>query len=97
MTVVNTSDKPVTLKRNCKLADVFPCVAVKDLDVFQGVQFASQEPPSRTGMKNTGADEQPAGNLPSASLHDPLDKSLLELGLSGSGDGRERYHKKVLK
>ena len=30
--VINPSHKPVTLKRNCKIADVFPCVALEDFD-----------------------------------------------------------------
>lgn len=34
--VTNLSDKPVTLKRNCKLADVFPCLAVEDFELLQG-------------------------------------------------------------
>lgn len=33
---VNMSDKPITLKRNSKLADVSPCLAVEDFEVFQG-------------------------------------------------------------
>ncbi|KAL1268819.1 hypothetical protein QQF64_034182 [Cirrhinus molitorella] len=35
MKIMNLSDQPVTLKRNCKLADVSPCVAVEDFTVFQ--------------------------------------------------------------
>lgn len=35
MKIVNLSDQPVTLKRNCKLADVSPCVAAEDFTVFQ--------------------------------------------------------------
>lgn len=35
--VTNLSDKPVTLKRNCKLADVFPCLAVEDFELLQGL------------------------------------------------------------
>lgn len=31
--VVNPSDKPVTLRKNTKLADVSPCVALEDFDV----------------------------------------------------------------
>ncbi|KAF0029457.1 hypothetical protein F2P81_018562 [Scophthalmus maximus] len=31
--VMNPSDKPVTLKRNTKLADVSPCVALEDLEL----------------------------------------------------------------
>lgn len=34
--VTNLSDKPVTLRRNCKLADVFPCMAVEDFELLQG-------------------------------------------------------------
>lgn len=30
--VINPSCKPVTLKRNCKIADVSPCVAIEDFD-----------------------------------------------------------------
>ncbi|KAL0194912.1 hypothetical protein M9458_008484, partial [Cirrhinus mrigala] len=38
--VTNFSDKPVTLKRNRKLADVFLCVAVEDFEIFQGLSRA---------------------------------------------------------
>lgn len=31
--VLNATDKPITLRRNTKLADVFPCVALEDLDI----------------------------------------------------------------
>lgn len=30
--IINPSTKPVTLRRNCKIADVFPCVALEDFD-----------------------------------------------------------------
>ena len=36
MKVTNMSNKPITLKRNSKLADVSPCLAVEDFEVFQG-------------------------------------------------------------
>ncbi|KAJ7985093.1 hypothetical protein DPEC_G00348500 [Dallia pectoralis] len=36
MEVTNISDKPITLRRNSKLADVFTCVAAEDLILFQG-------------------------------------------------------------
>lgn len=52
MTVVNLSHKPVTLRRNCKLADVSPCLATEDLDVFQGLQFV---PGSQPSAKSQGA------------------------------------------
>ncbi len=38
--VTNVSDKPITLKRNRKLADVSPCVAVEDFELFQGLSRA---------------------------------------------------------
>lgn len=31
--VLNATDKPIMLRRNTKLADVFPCVALEDLDI----------------------------------------------------------------
>lgn len=37
MKVANVSDQPVTLKRNSKLADVSPCLAVEDFELLQGV------------------------------------------------------------
>lgn len=45
MTVVNPSDKAVTLKRNCKLADVSPCLAIEDLAASQGLYVASEKQP----------------------------------------------------
>lgn len=36
MKVTNLSDRPVTLKRNCKLADVSPCLAVEDFELLRG-------------------------------------------------------------
>lgn len=31
--VINPSHKRVTLRRNCKIADVSPCVALEDFDI----------------------------------------------------------------
>jgi hypothetical protein len=75
MTVVNPSDKAITLKRNCKLADVFPCLAVEDLDVFQGSQAASEKEQPDTEKRQHDASF-------SASLSSQAGKSLSELGLS---------------
>lgn len=36
MKVTDMSDKPITLKRNSKLADVSPCLAVEDFEVCCG-------------------------------------------------------------
>lgn len=74
MTVVNPSDKAITLKRNCKLADVFPCLAIKDLDVFQGVHVASEKQPD--------ADNKQPDTSPTVYFVDQLAKSLSEMGLS---------------
>jgi len=30
--VINPSSKPVTLRCNCKLADIYPCIALEDFD-----------------------------------------------------------------
>ncbi|XP_038128016.1 uncharacterized protein LOC119774555 [Cyprinodon tularosa] len=43
LTVVNPSDKPLMLKKNSKLADVSPCLAVEDFDVFQGLHMAVED------------------------------------------------------
>lgn len=37
MTILNPTKSPITLRRNAKVADVFPCVAVEDLPISQGV------------------------------------------------------------
>lgn len=68
MKVTNLSDRQISLKRNCKLADVSPCLAVEDLEVFQGF-CASELSPS---AKLTGS---AAGSIT------PREK-LLSLGLS---------------
>lgn len=31
--VLNVSNKPVTLRKSTKLADLFPCIALEDLDI----------------------------------------------------------------
>lgn len=36
--LINTSEKPVLLRRNAKLADVFSCVAVEDMDVVENTE-----------------------------------------------------------
>ncbi|CAI5682637.1 unnamed protein product [Oreochromis niloticus] len=37
MKVLNPTQSPVTLRRNAKIADVFPCIAVEDLPITQGL------------------------------------------------------------
>jgi len=66
MKVTNLSDKPITLKRNCKLADVSPCLAVEDFEVFQG---CSQH------MESTSEEKQ------STSKPDDLKQRIKDVGL----------------
>lgn len=93
MTVVNPSDKVVTLKRNCKLADVFPCLAIEDLDGFQGLHVASEKRSDadrqldievkqlHTQKHISDALTQHPDTSPGVSLADQLPKDLSELGL----------------
>lgn len=37
MKILNPTLRPVALLRNAKVADVFPCIAVEDLSISQGV------------------------------------------------------------
>lgn len=66
MKIMNLSNQPVTLKRNCKLADVSPCVAVEDFAVFQNT--------SQVEGKDQVID------YPESSSED-LEKKLVEVGL----------------
>ena len=43
MKITNMANKPVTLRRNCKLADVSPCLAVEDFDVLQNTSQSKKE------------------------------------------------------
>ena len=47
MKVTNLSSKPITLKRNSKVADVSPCLAVEDLDILQGSCMTENMAPDR--------------------------------------------------
>ena len=38
--LINTSDKPVLVRRNAKLADVFPCIALEDMDVTDTAELS---------------------------------------------------------
>ena len=67
MTVVNPSEKPITLRRNCKMADVYPCMALEDFDVFQGLHVASE--------KQSGTSHSPCPSTPPTA-------SLADLGLA---------------
>ncbi|KAJ8341924.1 hypothetical protein SKAU_G00342150 [Synaphobranchus kaupii] len=56
MKITNLSDKPITLKRNCKLADVSPCLAAEDFEVFQSFSHAekvAQEKQPTTDHRST--------------------------------------------
>jgi len=50
--VINPSDKPVTLKHNTKLADVYPCVELEDFDcpdMYDSIQCVVQHQVQETG------------------------------------------------
>lgn len=67
MKVTNLLDKPITLKRNCKLADVSTCLAVEDFEVFQGVsqpEKAEQEgEPDVPSLQTSNSDYNRPGLL----------------------------------
>ncbi len=67
MTVVNPTNKVITLKRNCKIADVFPCIASEDFEIFQGLHVTPVD-----GKPDVSRDSCPVNHI---------DKSLLNLGL----------------
>lgn len=93
MTVVNPSDKAVTLKRNCKLADVFPCLAIKDLTASQSLHVASEKKTDEDNKEPVFVIQQSHTEKqvhdivqhdisPSACLTGQQEKSLSDLGLS---------------
>lgn len=59
--LINTSDRPVLVRRNAKLADVFPCIALEDMDDTVPAEVpllsCSQET-SNTGSADCTADEK---------------------------------------
>lgn len=67
MTVVNPTNKVITLKRNCKLADVSPCIASEDFEIFQGLHVTSAQDKSDTSSVSCPVNQ--------------IDKSLTEVGL----------------
>lgn len=86
MLVLNPSDKAITLRRNCKLADVFSCMAIEDLDVFQGLHVVAEEqqPDMRKPLSRnlvSGKEKQQPDALSSACPALRLNRNLSELGL----------------
>ena len=41
MKVINPMDKPITIKRNAKLADLYPCLAVEEIQPADSSCFKS--------------------------------------------------------
>lgn len=54
--VINPSSKPVTLRRNCKLADVHPCVALEDFD--SDYSYTTERQPANVQCNVAQADNQ---------------------------------------
>ncbi|KAI7799059.1 hypothetical protein IRJ41_016640, partial [Triplophysa rosa] len=74
--VTNLSDKPVTLKRNRKLADVFPGLAVEDFDLLQGFSHASSVADLKQRLNAVGLDDI---NIDSCSVKDTVKEKLVQL------------------
>lgn len=90
--VTNISDKPVTLRRNRKLADVFPCVAVEDFELLQGLSRAEMVVKESQSIPNSSVDfkqrMETVGlsdlNIQSCSISHETKEKLVQL--------LERYH-----
>jgi len=52
MKMTNLSSKPVTLKHNSKVADVFPCLAVEDVNIQHG-SCRMEEKEARKGQETS--------------------------------------------
>lgn len=82
--MLNPYDKPITLKRNYKVANVSPCVALEDLDTdikcpFETVKIQSQTVHDRTLNPdfNYALQEMGLSNLDIDSLKCPLSGKLI--------------------
>lgn len=73
LTVVNPSDEPLMLKKNSKLADVSPCLAVEDFDVFQGLHMAVEDQQKYS--------QQQLRQLSATNSNDVSLESLCDMGL----------------
>ncbi|KAI7804127.1 hypothetical protein IRJ41_024660 [Triplophysa rosa] len=75
MRIVNLSDQPVTLKRNCKLADVSPCMAAEDFMVFQNSsQVKAKKELAEVGLKDI--------DLESCQISHSVKRELVQLLIS---------------
>ncbi len=85
--VTNLSEKPVTLKRNRKLVDVFLCLAVEDFELLQGfshAQVPTSEKISRPGVtcdlkQRLGAVSLSDFDIDSCSASDAAKERLVQL------------------
>uniref|UniRef100_A0A3B1KC70 Gypsy retrotransposon integrase-like protein 1 n=1 Tax=Astyanax mexicanus TaxID=7994 RepID=A0A3B1KC70_ASTMX len=73
--IMNISDKPVLLRRNAKLADVFPCVAVEDFELTSCPQSI---PPSHAAPNQAKGRVSSEEKLASLGL-DKVDLSLCDV------------------
>jgi len=79
MKIVNLSDRPVTLKRNCKLADVSACMAAEDFTVLQNSSHVEACEPVMSYLE---ADSEDFGKqLAAVGLKD-IDLSLCQISHS---------------
>ncbi|XP_047446637.1 uncharacterized protein LOC125011456 [Mugil cephalus] len=84
MKILNPTKRPVTLRRNAIVADVFPCVAVEDLPISQGVSRPQAD---------QAADPIPNSDPSSAPSQRLKDCGLADISLEGcevSDDWKQR-------
>ncbi|KAJ8417020.1 hypothetical protein AAFF_G00282470 [Aldrovandia affinis] len=70
MKMTNLSSKPITLRRNSKVADVSPCLAVEDLDIQQGSCKMEARKSVGQEVRLTAVDANLNGRLSSLGLSD---------------------------
>lgn len=69
--VMNLLDNPVILRRNTKIADVFPAVAVEDLDVYSGMENNGTVYGQNQGVTSVVGGEETRSDV---NIHDSLRK-----------------------
>lgn len=90
MKILNPTKSPLTLRRNAKVADVFPCVAVEDLPISQGVSETQLDQTAGT-TSESGSTSDPFQRLKECGLGD-IDLEGCEV----SEEWRQRLAKLVL-
>lgn len=74
MKILNTTKKPVTVRCNAKIADVYPCVAVEDLPISQGMSRPQED---------QAADPVPKPDATCSPLQQLRDRGLADMNIEG--------------